>query len=70
MQNETMRVILGTTNDTPIETMRFMLDLPSIQTRQKVEQVKEYFSAVKNPHNSLHEVDEAMKDTKGYISLF
>ena len=31
------------------ETMRFMLDLPSIQTGQKVEQVKEYFSAVDNP---------------------
>ena len=46
----------------PIETMRFMLDLPTVQTRQKVEQVKAYFSAIKNPQNPLH---EAMKDTKG-----
>ena len=42
--------------------MRFMLDLPSMQTRQKVEQVKAYFSAVKNPLNPLY---EAVKDTKG-----
>ena len=62
VQNEAMRVILGTTNDTPTETMRFMLDLPPLQTTQKVEQVKAYFNAVGNPHNPLH---EAVKDTKG-----
>ena len=48
VQNEAMRVILGTTKDTAIETMRFMLDLPPMQTRQKVEHVKAYFSAVEN----------------------
>ena len=62
VQNEAMRVILGTTKDTPTETLRFMLDLPPMQTRQKVEQVKAYFSAVENPHNPLHEV---VKDPKG-----
>ena len=62
VQNEAMRVILGTTKDTPTETMRFMLDLPPMQTRQKVEQVKAYFSGVENPHNPLH---DAVKDTKG-----
>ena len=36
VQNEAMRVILGPTKDTPIETMRFMLDLPPMQTKQKV----------------------------------
>ena len=51
-----MRVILGTAKDTPIETMRFMLDLPPMQTKQKVEHVKAYFSVVENPHNPLHEV--------------
>ena len=45
--NEAMRVILGTTKDTPTETMP---DLPPMQTRQKAEQVKAYFSAVENPH--------------------
>ena len=49
VQNEAMRVILGTTKDTPIETTRFMLDLPPMQTRQKVEQIKAYFRAVRNP---------------------
>ena len=38
-----------------------MLDLPPLQTRQEVEQVKEHFSAIENPHNPLHEV---VKDTK------
>ena len=62
VQNETMRGILGSTKDTPTETMRFMLDLPPLKTTQKVEQVKAYFGAVGNPHNPLH---EAVKDTKG-----
>ena len=41
VQNEAMRVILGTTKDKPTETMRFMLDLPPMQTRQKVEHTSE-----------------------------
>ena len=47
VQNEAMRAIPETTKDTPIETTRFMLELPPMQTRQKVEQVKAYFSAIK-----------------------
>ena len=47
VQNKATQVILGTTKDTPAETMRLMLDLPPMQTRQKVEQVKAYFSAIK-----------------------
>ena len=39
-----------------------MLDLPPMQTRQEVERVKAYFSAIGNPHNPLH---EAVKDTQG-----
>ena len=57
-----MRVVLGTTKDTPTETTRFMLDHPPLRTRQKVEQVKARFSPVENPHNPLH---ETIKDTKG-----
>ena len=56
-----MRVVLGTTKDTPVETTRFMLDHPPLRTRQKVEQVKAHFSPVENPHNTLH---ETIKDTK------
>ena len=62
VQYEAVRVVLGTTRDTPIETMRSMLGLQTLLTRQKVEQVKPYLSAVENPHNPLH---EAVKDTKG-----
>ena len=58
-RNEAMRVILGTTKDTPTETMRFMLDLPPVQTRHKVEQVEAYFSAVETHHSPLR---EAVKD--------
>ena len=46
VQNEAMRVILGTTKDTPTETMRYLLDLPSIETRHKVDQVKTYLNAI------------------------
>ena len=60
--NEAMRVILGTTKDTPIETMCYLLDLPSMETRHKVEQVKAYLSAMQNPKNPLH---DAVKEEKG-----
>ena len=60
VQNEAMQVILGTTRDTPTETVKFMLDLPPLEPRQKMEQVKAYSSAVENPHNTL---SEAVKDT-------
>ena len=33
-QNEAMRVVLGTTKDTPTDTTMFMLDLPPMQTGQ------------------------------------
>ena len=62
VQNEAMRVILGTTKDTPIETMLYLLDLPSMETRHKVEQVKAYLNAIQNPKNPLH---DAVKEEKG-----
>ena len=46
VQNEVMTVILGTTKDTSIEIMRYLLDLPSMETRHKVEQVKAYLNAM------------------------
>ena len=68
VQNEAMRVILGTTNDSPTETL---IDLPPMQTRQKVERVKAYFSAVENAHTqkknkSIFSLHKAVKDTAGY----
>ena len=62
VQNEAMRVILGTTKDTPIETMRYLLDLPSMETRHKVKQVKAYLNAMQNPKYPLH---DAAKEEKG-----
>ena len=44
VQNEAMRVILGTIKDTPTEAMRYLLYLPSMEARHKVEQVKAYIS--------------------------
>ena len=63
VQNEGTRVILGTTKDTPIEAMRYLLDLPSMETRHKVEQVKAYLSEMQNSKNPLH---DAVKEEKGY----
>ena len=40
----------------------FLLDLPSMEARHKVEQVKAYFSAMHNPKNPLH---DAIKEKKG-----
>ena len=62
VQKEAMRVILETTKDTPIETIRYLLDLLSIKTRHKVEQVKAYLNAMQNPNNPLH---DALKEEKG-----
>ena len=62
VQNEAMFVILGTTKDTPIEAMLYLLDLPSMEARQKLEQVKAYFNAMQNPKNPLH---DAVKEEKG-----
>ena len=54
VQNEAMRDILGTTKDTLTETMRFMQDLPPVQTRQKVEQVKLYCTSVPSKIPTTH----------------
>ena len=62
VQNEAMRVILGTTKDTPIKTMHYLLDLPSMETRHRVEQVKAYLNAMQNSKNPLH---DAVKEKKG-----
>ena len=62
VQNEAMRVILGTTKDTPIETMCNLLDLPSTETRHKVEQVKAYLNAMQSPKNPLN---DAVKEERG-----
>ena len=62
VQNEIMRVFLGTTKDTPIEIMRYLLDLQSMEARHKVQQVKEYLNAMQNPKNPLH---KAVKEEKG-----
>ena len=62
VQSEAMRVILGTRKDTPIEVMRYLLDLPSMETRHKVKQVKAYLDAMQNPKNPLY---NAVKEEKG-----
>ena len=63
VQNEAMRVILGTTKDAPMEATRYLLDLPSTETRHKVEQVKVYLDTIQNPKNPFH---DDVKEEKGY----
>ena len=62
VQNEALRAILGTTKDTPIEAIGDLLDLPSIETRHKAEQVKAYLNAMQHPKNPFH---DAVKEEKG-----
>ena len=60
VQNEAMRVILGTTKDTPIEPMRYLLDLPYMEARHEMDQVKACLNPIQNP-NPLH---DAIKEEK------
>ena len=62
VQNEAIRVILGTTKDTLIEAMHYLLDLPFMEAKDKVEQVKAYLNAKQNPKNPLH---DAAREEKG-----
>ena len=62
VQNDATRVILGTTKDTPNEATHYLLNLPSMETRHKVDQVKAYLNAMQNPKNPLH---DTVKDENG-----
>ena len=62
VQNKAMRVIVEITKDTPIEAMRYLLDLSSMDARHKVEQAKAYLNAMQKPKNPLH---DAVKQEKG-----
>ena len=58
LQHETSKP----TKDTPTVAMRYLLDLPSMEAKHKVEQVKAYVNAMQNPKNPLH---NAVKEEKG-----
>ena len=66
VQNEAMRVILETGKDTPIEAMRYLLDLPS-PWKQDISwsksSCKAYLNAMQNPKNPLH---DAFKGEQGW----
>ena len=51
-----------TTRDTPIEAVRYLLGLPSMEARHKVEQGKAYLNAMQIPKNPSH---DAVKEEKG-----
>ena len=56
-----LRVTLGTTKDASIEAVRCLLELPSMEARHKMKQVKVYFKTMQNPTNPLH---DAVKEEK------
>ena len=62
VQNEALGVILRTRKDTPFEAIRCPLELPPMETRHNVEQVKAYLKEMPNPKNPLH---DAVKEEKG-----
>ena len=49
-----MRSILGCTKDTSAEAMRYALDLPPMEDRHKLAQVKAYTHVAANTSNPLH----------------
>ena len=55
LQNEGMRSILGCTRDTSTEAMRYVLDLPPMQDRHKISQVKAYLRVAADTSNPLHD---------------
>ena len=55
IQNEGMRSILGCTKDTSSEAMRYALDLPPMEDRHKLAQVKAYTRVAADTKNPLHE---------------
>ncbi len=55
IQNEDMCVIMGYTEDTSLEAMRHILDLPSAQERHKLAQVKAYLRVAADEKYQLHE---------------
>ena len=64
VQNAAVRVILGTIKDTmPIEAMNYLLDLPPVETRQKLEQAKPFLNATQNPKKPHH--DSVREEIKG-----
>ena len=54
-QNEGMRSILGCTKDTSAEAVRYMLDLPPMDDRHKLAQVKDYTRVAADTSNPLHD---------------
>ena len=64
VQNKATRVILETTKDTPIETMCYLLDLSSMEARQRWSKSKRISLRCRNPrfHYPLH---DAFKEEKG-----
>ena len=54
IQNEGMRSILGCTKDTSAEAMRYALDLPPMEDRHKLAQVKAYTRVAADTSNPLH----------------
>ena len=63
VRNGGLRVILGITKDTSVDAMHHLLDLPLMETRCKMEQVKAYLNAMHNSKNPLH---DAVKEEKGW----
>ena len=62
VQSYAMRVVLGTTKDTSIEAMWYLLRLSPVETKYNVKQVEAHFYLMQNPKNRLH---NAVKEGKG-----
>ena len=59
---QNLRSILGCTKDTSAEAMRYILDLPPMEDRHKLAQVKAYTRVAADVSNPLH--PKIGRDTK------
>ena len=50
-----MQVILGTAKNKATEAMHYLPDLPPVETRHKVEQIKAYLKEMQNPKSLFHD---------------
>ena len=62
-QSNLLKLDIVQNEDTTIETMHYLLDLPSMETKHTVEQVKAYLN-MQNPKNPLHQAVKKEKKRK------
>ena len=64
IQNEGLRAVLGSPRDTPISSMQYLLDAPSIKIRHKYAQVRNYLKIARTITHPLHPEVSTIKGSR------